>query len=1132
MLTTLTLLLLQTPGLPPLPARAYQPRVFEPGLDGGSRNSFHIGEFTPDGRLLIAFRRYPDPAYPTRFLNALTASVTDPERIMASSGHLDRFYTPIPASVDPQPFGSEFAFGGYDSVSPEYVKIHWGYELIPCTGAPCIQPCGSFAGNVKLDPDFPTPDENGSGHMTVALRPTAHGINPYPSLPDGTYSLSGTYQTYELWIVRTHSAGFTSHVCNSGPNGPLVVPAPGLTPMAVFTSQNVRVTLESSTQTITSTSVEPHQILHTVTGLEVDGIEPSITADGRLILYHGNGANTQASPGTGIVTYVYNANPCVANGWTPPRPITQLPDASELGMSVEEFKRRYRLFAQPVRMPRSAMSGAGVIGNPYLPGENVIGTYPWVSKDGSFWNAYSVRGTDAYESTGALSTKTKCAAYVCGDLTNGTIKHIDDPGINPTRHGGPWRWPWYRNFANNGYPNSWGAMSMTTGETPGQWEFLFGKDTPIPGIPADSRVPVMPLLVPTMDTYGEIRFEEADGNYLLYLACNESLAVDPGPDVTPVNRAFLIDPSTTPDSAGGASTALCTLNAGAAFPQEVHRNSLPSHVQPPPPETLDQVASRNLREAIGSVLLSPAGPFHENVGFKGQGIVLNPTGNIELSGAGRIGGLDTFSVQMFVKSVSGTLAPAGQTTKLLEYGLIVQGAKNPLFQLELDESGHFNAHLFVNVNPTVALNVSTRVSAIQPSSLLADPTAGWRHVAVTFEANGAASQLRIYLDGNLEDTDEYGTSLAVPNFPAIAHYYVVGPGRSTPAAVKLDNMSLVIDEVAVSKVRRTEVEIRRDAFVEPKPDPFGPWPQALPLTGGLDRDDARWPVDTTYDAEIELLGQQLFTSTTLSASASNPTVSGNRSCSSCHQIGAEFTGSPLQFPVDHTGAVLPPFNTPTLLNAAFGDHKTFSGSAASLEDQIVIPLTSGSEMGPQTMQHVVDRVRNDSALDFASVFGAPADQQKIAKALAMYLRLQTTGNTAFDDGSLSASAKHGRELFFGKARCFSCHRGSNFSDDEFHNIRTVAVLSAVEGRGGVTDRANEIGSLKTPTLRNVQFTGPYFHDGSRATLAEVLQHYNDPFVGSGANAKGVTDRTLRPLGLSTQELDDLEEFLEALSDHP
>ena len=1125
MLMTLTLLLLQTPGpgVPPLPARTYQPRVFEPGLDGGSPYSFNIGEFTPDGRLLIAFRRYPHPTYPGRFLNALTATVTDPERIKASAGHLDRFYSPNPTFIHPQPFGDEFTFGGYHSVSPEYVKIHWGHELIPCVGDGCITSCGIPATNLKLDPNFPIPDQYGGAHMTVALRPRDEGINPYPSSADGTYSLGGTHRTYDLWIVRTHSEGFSSHVCNPDTNGEIVKPAPGLenTPRAVFASQRVRVTLENSTQTITSTSVEPYEILRTASGNNIKGIEPSITADGRLILYHGNGVEPQGSPGNAIVTYVYNTNPCVANGWTQPRPITQLPNATQLGMSVEQFKLRYRLFAQPVRMPKSAIPGPGADGTTYPSGSNVIGTYPWVSKDGSFWNAYSVRATDAYDAPGVLSTRTKCAAYVCGDLTNGTIKHIDDPGINPTRHGGPWRWPWYLNFASNGYPNSWGAMSMTTGESPGQWEFLFGKDTPIPGIPADSRIPVMPLLVPTMDTYGEIRFEEADGNFMVYLACNESLAVD-STSMPETNRAFLIDPTTTPDSAGGTSTALCTLNAGAAFPQEVYRNSLP-------PGTSYQDASRSLRESIGSVLLAPGEPFHENVGFKGQGIVLNPSGNIVLAGVGRIGGLNTFSAQMFVKSVGPTLAPASQTTKLLEYGL---NTNTRLFLLELDEGGRFKAHLYVSLYPTpVELSVSTRAGTIVAGKPLADPSAGWRHIAVTYEANGANSQLRIYLDGNLEDTDNYATSLAVPDFPTSPHYYVVGPGRSTPSDVKLDNMSLVIDEVAVSKVRRTEAEIRRDAFVEPMPDPFGPWPEALPLTGGLDRDDARWPKNTTYDANVKLLGQQLFASTTLSASASDPTLSGTRSCSSCHQVGAEFTGSPSQFPVDHTGSILPPFNTPTLLNAAFGDHKTFSGSASSLEDQIVIPLTSGSEMGPQTMDDVVERVRNDSTLDFTSVFNAPADQQKIAKSLAMYLRLQTTGTTMFDNGSMSDYAKRGMELFFGKARCFSCHRGSNFSDDEFHNIRTVAASSTVEGRGGVTDRTNEIGRLKTPTLRNVEFTGPYFHDGSRVTLRQVLEHYRNPFVGSGVNAKGITDRTLRPVSLNEQDLLDLEEFLKALSDH-
>ena len=115
----------------------------------------------------------------------------------------------------------------------------------------------------------------------------------------------------------------------------------------------------------------------------------------------------------------------------------------------------------------------------------------------------------------------------------------------------------------------------------------------------------------------------------------------------------------------------------------------------------------------------------------------------------------------------------------------------------------------------------------------------------------------------------------------------------------------------------------------------------------------------------------------------------------------------------------------------------------------------------------------------------------------------------------------GEALFFGKARCSSCHAGPNFTDERFHNIGSS---TGDEGLGGITGRTHDIGRFKTPTLREIARTAPYFHDGSKPTLEAVVDHYNT--VGL---ADDMTDFELKPLGLRRAEKSNLVAFLKTLT---
>jgi cytochrome c peroxidase len=129
---------------------------------------------------------------------------------------------------------------------------------------------------------------------------------------------------------------------------------------------------------------------------------------------------------------------------------------------------------------------------------------------------------------------------------------------------------------------------------------------------------------------------------------------------------------------------------------------------------------------------------------------------------------------------------------------------------------------------------------------------------------------------------------------------------------------------------------------------------------------------------------------------------------------------------------------------------------------------------------------------------------------------------AGDHGALTPAAQRGLKLFGTKARCGECHAGPNFTDELFHNIG----VPGDPGRGGVTEKPEDIGAFKTPTLREVARTAPYLHDGSMATLLEVVEFYD-----RGGLPHAHLDVKVSKLGLTLEERLDLVAFMEALSGH-
>jgi cytochrome c peroxidase len=239
---------------------------------------------------------------------------------------------------------------------------------------------------------------------------------------------------------------------------------------------------------------------------------------------------------------------------------------------------------------------------------------------------------------------------------------------------------------------------------------------------------------------------------------------------------------------------------------------------------------------------------------------------------------------------------------------------------------------------------------------------------------------------------------------------------------------------------------------------------------------------------------------------------------------------------------------PPILNAAWSLYPVFfwDGRAASLQEQAKGPIINPIEMG-NTHEKAVATIA--AALGyrkyFREAFGDDkVDLDRIVDAIAAYEATRLSGNSAYDryetgdEKALSPLAAKGRALFFGKGRCNFCHLGPNLADSKFHNLgvgwdpkraKTIKGKPSKEGfadlgRYAVTKKEEDIGAFKTPTLRDVAKRAPYMHDGSQATLRDVVEHYD-----KGGNPNPWLSKDIVKLNLTPNEENALVAFMESLN---
>ncbi|HEV2991464.1 MAG TPA: cytochrome c peroxidase [Candidatus Angelobacter sp.] len=265
------------------------------------------------------------------------------------------------------------------------------------------------------------------------------------------------------------------------------------------------------------------------------------------------------------------------------------------------------------------------------------------------------------------------------------------------------------------------------------------------------------------------------------------------------------------------------------------------------------------------------------------------------------------------------------------------------------------------------------------------------------------------------------------------------------------------------------------------------------------------------DAVKVALGKRLFSDSRLSFDEWN-------SCASCHEPSHGFSESrPVSVGVlNHRGKR----HTPTLLGRGSGVSQFWDGRAATLEEQVLMPISDPNEMGT-TVEAALQRLHQDPVYRRLT-------RESLAEALASYVRSIRSENSNYDlflwgwPGAISDLELEGLRLFQNKARCYLCHSSNRFTDEQFHNTGIAWRDGALqdEGRAAITGKPYHKGAFKTPTLRDVGRRGPYMHDGSLATLEDVIEYYN-----RGGNHNPYLDENIVPLNLSDAEKKALLAFL-------
>lgn len=636
------------------------------------------------------------------------------------------------------------------------------------------------------------------------------------------------------------------------------------------------------------------------------------------------------------------------------------------------------------------------------------------------------------------------------------------------------------------------TFGTSLGLTPGMWRAR-GADAEVAlpfshsksDLPLGKYKPVYPTFSPVDGAYGEIALDDfADGNYVARYHMNEG-----------VSKNLTFDTTRTPDTSGNLNTGLLQ---GAMWGQDY----------------------------LGE---------DRNHGFEGQALYFRHSDVVRVPNSPSMNRLQgDITVECFVKRLM-NLGQYGSYQRLnaVWRGSTVDGTKNQ-WHIEFDAAGRPWIFVHSASNPANPDNFKAQTKV---------PLNKWTHIAFTYSKQ--SGKMVLYIDGTAVATKAFTPGGIVSTGADI----LIGPAGLNYGSIPAtgDEAVLMVDEVAISDVVRTPEEIAFSAHRPFRPKVKTTVPFEIPL--GLHPSDLKVPTKSRISRESIQLGSDLFNDVKLSGS-------GALSCSSCHLASNAFAEAgprkrAIRLKLGDGSSYDVARNTPSILNRAFSWVQFIDGRSPSLEHQSVQPIVSPVEMN-NSMSRVLNYLNKKASYKnrFTRIYGE-VSEKALGMALASFQRSLVSGNSAWDkfrSGDASALTEgqvRGLAIFEGKGRCSGCHMGNNLTDELFHNTGTAAAFEypiVDNGRLLVTGyrqsddgngRLGDLNAFKTPTLRNIAKTAPYFHNGAANNLNQVVEFYNrggrDP---GGAPRDYVVDgqsAEIQKLELSTQEKRDLVDFLSALS---
>lgn len=336
----------------------------------------------------------------------------------------------------------------------------------------------------------------------------------------------------------------------------------------------------------------------------------------------------------------------------------------------------------------------------------------------------------------------------------------------------------------------------------------------------------------------------------------------------------------------------------------------------------------------------------------------------------------------------------------------------------------------------------------------------------------------------------------------------------------------------ISTKSKAKIKSETDKLRELYSKPRNQWPKPT-LDEGIEHDEignieqVKFSRENPYTQDKYNLGRLLFSEPKLSRTST-------MSCASCHSQTTGWADN-LRTSIGIDNQPLNR-NTPSIVNSAFHKTQFWDSRANTLEEQAKMVLTNPREM--DSSEEVIQKNLSDSPLYknlFKRAFGSEEmNLDKVSNALAIFEKTITTKNkSAFDQfvlgnkNALNDSQIRGLHIFRTTARCMNCHSGPNFTDGKLHNIGLVMEGTKYEdtGRFEITKKAEDFGLFRTPSLRNVTKTFPYFHNGLVLNLKGLINVYSN-----GMPASKNKSPHIKPFGLVMEERADLTAFIESLNE--